>query len=154
MITKNAVHAPLIHERDHGPDPLAPNGPLAWWRAPSPAMVAERLGNRDDEAVLTTLVCRVRPLAVELARVVRDRDPAELTAATIGPRTTEGKGFSLADDLLASAILLEAARGDATSRVVVDHLRRRAGLGALAWSRAARPRKELAAPKPPCGVGP
>jgi len=113
-------------------DPLAPNGPLALWRDPSPKAVAARLANRSAANDLALLVTRVRPAAREIARVLDLAEGPALVGAALDSRhPATPRRTTMADDLIATALLLDAKHGDPTARLVVDHLRRRRCLAPL-----------------------
>ena len=114
---------------DDGPDPLDPKGPLALWRDPAPEAVALRLADPCETAALAVLVAKVRPAAREIARILdRGDKPALAGAAVAADHRAPPRRTSLADDLIATALLLDAGCGDPTARLIVDHLRRRRGL--------------------------
>jgi hypothetical protein len=90
-------------------------------------------------AALRASVKVVRPLARDLAAVLRDGD----TASTIGAalqrdHEVRAAANTLATDLLASAMLVEALAGNAAAQTALDHLRRRRGLPRVAWRKIAK----------------
>jgi len=106
------------------------SGILSRWRD------ASALNWRDTLFVvaLRVSVRAVRPLARDLAAMLRDCDTAKTVGAALhGDHQVRENADSLATDLLASALLLEALAGDATAQVALDHLRRRRGLPHVAW---------------------
>ena len=117
-----------------GSDLLSVEGPLACWRDPSPSALRERLSARSDVGALADLLAVVRPAARELAHILKRGEPAALIGAALdGDRGGGIPPASLADDLLASALLIEGILGDPTAQLVVNHLRRRRGLEPLVW---------------------
>ena len=87
-------------------------------------------------AALRASVRAVRPLARGLSAVLRGCD----TSSTIGAalhkeREVRGAVDSLATDLLASALLLEALAGNEAAQTALDYLRRRRGLPQVVWRR-------------------
>lgn len=95
-----------------------------------------------DTLFLTALrasVRVVRPLARDLSAVLRDGD----TASTIGAalhrdHEVRASANTLATDLLASAMLVQALAGNAAAQTALDHLRRRRGLPRVAWRKIAK----------------
>lgn len=108
--------------------------PLIWWRDRDPENLETLLSRPDNYANLAMQVARVRPAAIEIARVLDDGDGSALIGAVLGSarRRRVAHDF-IADDLLALALLLEGLFGDATAQLVVDHLRRRRNLPSLPW---------------------
>jgi hypothetical protein len=97
-------------------------------------------------------VARVRPAAIEIARILDGGDGSAVIGAALGG-TRRRRGESVADDLLASALLLEGLCGDATSQLVVDHMRKQRKLSPLPWS-ALRGAEEQASSAPCHGSPP
>lgn len=85
-------------------------------------------------AALRASVTVVRPLARGLSAVLCGCD----TSSTIGAalhkeREVREAVDSLATDLLASALLLQALAGNGAAQTALDYLRRRRGLPQLVW---------------------
>jgi hypothetical protein len=125
-----------------GSDALSVEGLLACWRDPSTAVLSVRLNARSDIGALADLLAVVRPAARELAHILKRGEPAALIGAALdGDRGGGIPPASLADDLLASALLIEGILGDPTAQLVVDHLRGRRGLEPLVWPNGGGPRR-------------
>ncbi len=116
-------------------DPLSVEGQRACWRDPSADVITERLGTWGAAATLANLVAMVRPAARELAHILDRDEPAALVGSALdGDRCGVIPPANLADDLLASALLIEGICGDPKAQLVVDHMRGRRGLHPLVWS--------------------
>ena len=100
--------------------------PFAIWCDPDAGTVASLFADPAAVGALDLLVARVRPAALEVARILDHGETAELVGDALDAERRPVSNLDcLANDLLALALLMEGMRGDATAQLVVDHLRRR-----------------------------
>jgi hypothetical protein len=109
------------------------------WRNPDVDRVTEGLALLGQVAENRAPLRGLRLEALAVCRAVRtERRAATDSAVRTKPRRKKSSDETLATDLLAIAILTEAAAGDPDARMVINHMRRQRGLAALAWSQFAR----------------
>ena len=117
-------------------DAISPHAtPFAWWRETEPAALARLLTSEGAIEDPQARVTRVRPFVRDLCRVLDAGDTAGLIGASVARSAKGGatRDATLADDLLASALLIEAIYGDPAAEVALAYLRRQRGLAALEW---------------------
>ena len=119
MHIHHIVAADALERSRRTPEALAP---LRWWRTAEPQSLDAAASARLYAAMIASVPSRMPPATgpvvttpVDAARVIR---AALLTAAWPAPP-------AWAVDLAGSALLICAADGNATARLVLDHFRRR-----------------------------